>query len=40
MPNGEVMPVLELTEQEAIQMGLLPEPEQKPAPETAPPPAP
>ncbi|WP_106395507.1 hypothetical protein [Enhygromyxa salina] len=26
MPNGEEMPVLELTEQEAIEMGLLPEP--------------
>lgn len=27
MPNGEMMPVFELTEQEAVQMGLLPEPE-------------
>ena len=26
MPNGEAMPVLELTEQEAKDMGLLPEP--------------
>ena len=31
MPNGELMPVFEVTEQEAVQMGLLPEPESKPA---------
>jgi hypothetical protein len=36
MPNGEVMPVLELTEQEAMQMGLLPEPTPEPAPQPAP----
>jgi hypothetical protein len=33
MPNGEAMPVLELSEQEAVEMGLLPEPEAKPEPE-------
>jgi hypothetical protein len=27
MPNGDVMPVFELTEQEAVEMGLLPAPE-------------
>jgi hypothetical protein len=33
MPNGEVMPVLELTEDEAVEMGLLPEPKsEQPAP--------
>jgi hypothetical protein len=32
MPNGEVMPVLELTEEEAVQMGLIPEPKPAPAP--------
>jgi hypothetical protein len=32
MPNGELMPVLELTEDEAVQMGLLPEPESKQPP--------
>lgn len=36
MPNGDVMPVFELTEQEAVEMGLLPEPE----PTTEPAPAP
>ena len=33
MPNGEVMPVLELTEEEAVQMGLIPEPKAEPKPE-------
>jgi hypothetical protein len=37
MPNGELMPVFELTEEEAVQMGLVPEPEQpEPTPEPAP----
>jgi hypothetical protein len=41
MPNGEVMPVLELTEQEAVEMGLMPEPESNsPTPEPTAPPAP
>jgi hypothetical protein len=35
MPNGELMPVFELTEQEAVEMGLLPEPTTS-APTTAP----
>ena len=44
MPNGEVMPVLELSESEAIEMGLLPEggrpePNPQPAPEQEPKPA-
>jgi hypothetical protein len=34
MPNGEVMPVYELTEDEAVEMGLMPEPA---SPEPAPP---
>lgn len=32
MPNGELMPVFELTEQEAVEMGLLPEPTPQAAP--------
>jgi hypothetical protein len=36
MPNGEVMPVFELTEQEAVEMGLLPEPTPTPEPAPAP----
>lgn len=30
MPNGETMPVLELSEQEAVELGLLPAPETEP----------
>lgn len=33
MPNGEEMPVFELTEQEAVEMSLLPEPSSPPLPE-------
>jgi hypothetical protein len=36
MPNGEVMPVLELTEEEAAQMGLIPEPTPEPTPQPTP----
>lgn len=36
MPNGELMPVYEVTEEEAVQMGLLPEPK-SPDPAPAPP---
>jgi hypothetical protein len=36
MPNGDVMPVFELTEQEAVEMGLLPEPTPTPEPAPAP----
>jgi hypothetical protein len=32
MPNGELMPVFELTQEEAVQMGLIPEPAAPPAP--------
>ncbi len=34
MPNGELMPVLELTEEEAVEAGLIPAPEPKSEPES------
>ncbi len=36
MPNGETMPVLELTEEEAVEMGILPTPSEASSPASAP----
>lgn len=36
LPNGELMPVYEMTEEEAVQKGLLPAPESAPEPESEP----